>query len=67
MANQPGFWQMVMSVLAAFFGVQSEHNRQRDFSSGRGWSYFALAILLAALFIVFVSLMVLFALNLADS
>ena len=29
------FWQVLISTLAAFFGVQSEANRQRDFSDGK--------------------------------
>jgi hypothetical protein len=29
------FWQMLSSVMAAAFGVQSSKNRQRDFSRGK--------------------------------
>ncbi len=35
----PGFWQVLGSVLAAFFGVQSERNRARDFTHGRPIHY----------------------------
>lgn len=31
----PGFFDVVRSVGAAFFGVQSEANRQRDFTHGK--------------------------------
>jgi len=37
--RQPGFWQVLGSVLAAFFGVQSERNRARDFTHGRPLHY----------------------------
>lgn len=39
-----GFWQTVLSVLAAFFGVQSARNRQRDFSRGRPWMFLLLGL-----------------------
>lgn len=32
--NSPNFWQVVMSVCAALFGVQNDKNRQRDFRGG---------------------------------
>lgn len=31
----PSFWQMLHSVMAAAFGVQSGKNRTRDFSHGK--------------------------------
>lgn len=35
--EKPGltFWQILGSTLAAAFGVQSQHNRERDFSRGK--------------------------------
>ncbi len=37
--RQPGFWQVLGSVLAALLGVQSERNRARDFTHGRPLHY----------------------------
>ena len=34
------FWQMLGSVVAAAFGVQSSKNRQRDFSRGKPLHFF---------------------------
>ena len=31
----PGLWQIVSSVFAAAFGVQSKKNRERDFQHGK--------------------------------
>ena len=31
----PSFWQMLHSVMAAAFGVQSGKNRARDFTHGK--------------------------------
>ena len=33
-AREPGFWEVVMSVLAAALGVQTSKNRERDFTKG---------------------------------
>jgi hypothetical protein len=44
--NSVSFGQLFMSVLAAFFGVQSNANRERDFKNGK-LSHF---ILLGAMF-----------------
>ena len=32
--RSPSFWQVVQSVVAAIFGVQSESARKRDFVNG---------------------------------
>lgn len=33
--ERPGAWDIAKSVAAAFFGVQSEANRRRDFTHGK--------------------------------
>lgn len=56
MENQPtdesekplGFFQMVGSVLASFFGVQSSKNKQRDFKRGKASQFIAVGILMTA-------------------
>lgn len=64
-SSGPSFLQLVFSVLAAFFGVQSEHNRQRDFSRGNAWSYLVMGLLASVVFVIFVILLVRWALSLA--
>lgn len=44
--------QVVASVLAASFGVQSERNRQRDFSHGRPGQYILVGLVLTLIFVL---------------
>ena len=46
----PTFWQMLHSILAAAFGVQSGKNRARDFTHGRPSHFVALGILFTVVF-----------------
>lgn len=48
----PTLWQSWMSVLAAFFGVQSSANRERDFSRGRASHFILLGLLATALLVL---------------
>ena len=43
--------QVVGSVLSAFFGVQSERNRRRDFEHGRPLHFVIAGLVLAAAFV----------------
>jgi hypothetical protein len=52
------FWQMLHSVLAAAFGVQSSRNRERDFTRGRPLHFILLGIAFTALFVLAVVLVV---------
>ncbi len=67
MSDKPTFWQTLMSVLASFFGVQSERNRERDFQNGRPLHYVLTGLLMAALFVLMVILLVRWALSLAGA
>ncbi len=67
MSDKPTFWQTLMSVLASFFGVQSERNRERDFQTGRPLHYVLTGLLMAALFVLMVILLVRWALSLAGA
>lgn len=49
--KKPGFWQIVMSTLAAFIGVQSNKNRERDFKHGSIGVYITAGIIFVAVFI----------------
>lgn len=63
--DKPGFLAVILSVIAAFFGVQTEKNRQRDFSAGKPIHYILIGIVLTVFFVV--SIMGLVSLVLPDS
>jgi hypothetical protein len=48
----PTFWQMLHSVLAAAFGVQSSKNRARDFSQGKPSQFIMLGLLYTLCFVL---------------
>ncbi len=51
--DQPlSFREMLQSVLAAAFGVQSGKNRARDFSRGKPSHFIILGLLFTAIFVV---------------
>ena len=55
MSNQtPTTWQVFVSVLASFFGVQNEETRQRDFTYGKPSQFIIIGLILTVLFIAFV-------------
>lgn len=47
-----GIVSMVVSVLAAFLGVQTEKNRQRDFQHGSPKAYIIIGVILTILFVL---------------
>lgn len=49
--EKPGLFAVILSVLAALFGVQTEANRKRDFSSGNPLPYIIVFIVLLVLFV----------------
>lgn len=46
------FWQVFSSTIAAFFGVQTDKNRQRDFSQQSVIPFIIMGIILAILLII---------------
>ncbi len=54
----PSFLQIVMSTLAAAFGVQTNKNRERDFNGGNIVTYIAAGLIFTVGFIVGVALLV---------
>lgn len=66
MATGPSLKRVLCSVLAAFFGVQSERNRADDFATGQFWPYVFGALVMAVLFIAMVLILVEGALYLSD-
>ncbi|MCB1823324.1 MAG: DUF2970 domain-containing protein [Candidatus Competibacteraceae bacterium] len=48
----PGPLGIILSVLSAFFGVQSEKNRARDFQHGRPIHYILVGLIMTLLLIL---------------
>ena len=46
----PTLWQMMQSVAAAAFGVQSGKNRERDFTRGKPSHFVILGVLFTTIF-----------------
>ena len=51
-APSPGPLSIILSVLSAFFGVQSEKNRARDFQHGRPIHYILVGLIMTLLLIL---------------
>ena len=56
--KSPSFAQVVQSVAAAMFGVQSSKARQRDFTRGKPLHYIVVGLLMVAAFIGVILLVV---------
>ncbi|WGL16946.1 DUF2970 domain-containing protein [Microbulbifer bruguierae] len=56
--RKPSFGQVILSTLAAAIGVQSDKNRERDFSGGSFKAYIAAGIIFTALFVITLVLVV---------
>lgn len=50
--NDIGLFKVVLSVIAAMFGVQSDKNRERDFAKGRPAAYIIVGIIMTVLFVL---------------
>ncbi len=61
------FWQVLLSVLAAAFGVQSEKARQRDFRHGKPSQFILIGLLFTAFFVLLLVGLVHWVLHLAGS
>ncbi|GAA0556230.1 DUF2970 domain-containing protein [Halomonas salifodinae] len=48
-------WQVIKSVLAAFFGVQKERQRRRDFEGGRPADFILVGLLVAGGLVILVA------------
>jgi uncharacterized membrane protein YhdT len=58
MAKGTGFFSIIQSVLASAFGVQSQKNKERDFSEGRPTHFIIAGIIGTILFILVLMLVV---------
>jgi len=54
--DKPSFLSILLSTLAAAFGVQSNRNKERDFNSGNIWIFIIAGIVFTIVFIVIVYL-----------
>ncbi len=48
----PGFLDVMLSVMAAAFGVQNSKNRERDFTHGNPLAFIAAGLIFTLLFIL---------------
>lgn len=55
---KPSFGKAIFSVLAAMFGVQSQKNRERDFTQGNPWVFIVIGIVLTVAFVLSLVLVV---------
>lgn len=51
---KPTLWQVIKSVLAAMFGVQSAKNRERDFNRGNPWIFIIVGLVAVMLFVLMI-------------
>lgn len=54
----PSFAQVMLSVIAAAFGVQTGKNYERDFSTGNPLAYIAGGLLFTVLFVLTIAMVV---------
>ena len=50
--RKPGFWQVLKSTLSAALGVQSNKNRERDFSHGSIKTFAVAGLIFTVVFIL---------------
>ena len=61
------FGQLLMSVLSAFFGVQSNANRERDFKHGKFSHFVLIGLLFGVIFVVSIVMVVQLVLHFAGA
>ena len=48
---EPTWFQVLLSSLAAAFGVQNSRNRRRDFSSASPWKFIVMGLVVTAVMV----------------
>ena len=56
--KKPRFWQIVLSTMAAAFGVQSRKNLEQDFTYGNIYVYVVAGLVFTTLFVLAVLVVV---------
>ncbi|UYG09437.1 DUF2970 domain-containing protein [Halomonas sp. M4R1S46] len=49
-------WNVIKSVLAAFFGVQKEERRREDFAKGRPGPFIVVGVVMGIVLVVLIAL-----------
>lgn len=65
--RKPGFWQVVLSVLAAALGVNSRRNQERDFQSSTPMPFIVGGIIFGVIFVLSIALVVMVVLEYAGA
>ncbi|GGC11268.1 hypothetical protein GCM10011352_42240 [Marinobacterium zhoushanense] len=60
-------WRTLLGVLAGFFGVRSESARERDFKEGRALHFVVIGVVMAVVFVIFVIVLVRWALSITGA
>lgn len=63
--KEPSLWDVAKSIQAAFLGVQSQKNYERDFQHGKPWQYITIGLIGVAIFIAIIIGVVMLVLNMA--
>lgn len=50
--SKPSWWDVIVSVIAALFGVQSERNRKRDFEHANPIPYIVVGVVLVTFSVI---------------
>ncbi len=50
--REPSLLDVLFSVLASMFGVQSSRNREKDFTHGRPYQYIIIGLLVTIVFVL---------------
>jgi len=64
---QISFWQLLLSTLSAFIGVQSNANRERDFKHGKISHFIAIGLLFGLVFVCTIIAVVQIVMNVTGS
>lgn len=62
-SDRPAMWRIILSTLAAAFGVQSNRNREQDFTHGNIYVYIVSGLVFTVIFIVAIAMIVNFVLS----
>jgi len=65
--DKVSLWEVAKSVLASFFGVQSQAKRERDFTQGSPAQFIIVGLIATAIFVLLVWLVVKLILGLATA
>jgi len=50
--NKLNFFEIILSILSSFIGIQSDKNRKRDFANGNSTYFIIFGIIITIIFII---------------